>query len=71
MAEAGIVQMGTIGFRRRELAVYDEDTPDGVRLEASREIINHFTVIAVSGETFDLGDLRLDLTVKTKNRNPL
>ena len=63
--------MRTIGFRRREFAVYDEDTLDRVRLEASREIINHFTIIAVSGETFDLGDLRLDLAVKTKDRNPL
>ena len=71
MTETGIVQVGTIGFRRRELAVYDEDTLDGVRLEASREIIYHFTVIAMSGETFDFGDLRLDLAVKTKDRNPL
>ena len=71
IAEAGIVEMLLVGLGGGQVAMYDEGATYLVDGKAACNVVNHLAVVSVSGEAFNLGDLRFDTPVETKDRYPL
>ena len=60
-----------IGRRGFFGAVHDEHALHVINLQAAGEVVDHLLVVAVSGETLYLGDLRLNTSVETEDGYPL
>ena len=63
--------MAFVCLSRTLVTMHYEYAPYLINRETSRQIINHFLLIAMPRESFYLRDLRLDATVLTEDRNPL
>ena len=49
----------------------NEDALYLIYRQAAGEVVDHLLVVAMSGEAFDLGDLRFDTAVLAEDRDPL
>ena len=64
--KSGIGQVPFVRLGSRQLTVHHEHPLHLVHLQTAGEIVNHLLVVTVSGEAFNLRDLRFD-TVVTAN----
>ena len=71
VGEAGILEVGFVGFGGGEIAMNDKDALHLIDYQTAGEIVDHLLIIAVTGEAFDLGDLRLDAMIHTEDGYPL
>ena len=70
IAETGFVEVVFVGVLRSQFTMHNKRAADCFYIEATSQIINHFLIVSVSGEPFNLGDLRFYFPVVAKDTYP-